>query len=102
MEPQNKELQEQIVELRLRIEQQGEAMAALTKHYVEQEVAKTIGGKLLPEKVATWCIEEHAKALARAQDWKDLFKDVFRFGTIAAVSFVALAIYESVKKKLTG
>jgi hypothetical protein len=39
-------LQAQIVTLRLRIDQQGEAMAALVRHYVEHEIANVMKGRL--------------------------------------------------------
>lgn len=93
-------LRAQIVELRLMISQQGEAMAALTKHYVETEVANVLKGRIPSIEVTDWATLECEKSKQRKKDFKELFMHSLKLGTAAAAAFLCVAIWEAFKARL--
>lgn len=95
-------LKAQIVELRLMISQQGEAMAALTKHYVEHEIQSTLKGRLPSAEVVEWAAAECERSKARRKDFKDLFMHSLKLGTAAAAAFLCVAIWEAFKQRVVG
>jgi len=95
-------LREQIVTLRLRIDQQGEAMAALVDHMVRKEVKAQIGDRLPTEEVTRWATEEAQKAKDRRKDFRDLFMHTLKFGTLAAIGFLCIAAWEEFKTRIVG
>lgn len=95
-------LKAQIVELRLMISQQGEAMASLTKHYVEHEIANVLKGRIPSAEVTDWATLECEKAKARKKDFKDLFMHSLKLGTAAAAAFLCVAIWEAFKARIVG
>jgi hypothetical protein len=97
-----KNLQAQIVEMRLRIEHQGEAMAALTKHYVEHEIATVLKGRIPSKEVTDWATLEYEKAKERKKDFKDLLMHSLKLGSAATAAFIVVAMWEAFKAKVTG
>lgn len=95
-----KSLQAQIVELRLRLEQQGEAMASLTKHYVEQQIAQVLKGRLPSPEVTDWATMECEKSKQRKKDWRELFMHSLKIGSAATAAFLCVAVWEAFKARL--
>jgi hypothetical protein len=97
-----KSLQEQIVTLRLRIDQQGEAMAALVRHYVEHEIATVMKGRLPTSEVTDWATLECEKAKQRKKDWREIFMHSLKLGSAATAAVVCVALWEAFKSKITS
>jgi hypothetical protein len=95
-------LQAQIVTLRLRIDQQGEAMAALVRHYVEQQIQTVLKGRLPTPEVTDWATLECEKAKQRKKDFKELFMHSLKLGTAATAAFLVMAVWNEFKDKVTG
>lgn len=93
-------LKAQVVELRLMISHQGEAMASLTKHYVENEIANVLKGRIPSKEVTDWATLEYEASLQRKRDWRDLFMHSLKLGTAAAAAFLCVAIWEAFKARL--
>lgn len=95
-------LKAQVVELRLRIEQQGEAMASLTRHYVEHEIATIMKGRLPTAEVTDWATLECEKSKQRKKDWRELFMHSMKLGSAAAAAFLCMAIWNEFKDRVTN
>ena len=96
-----KSMQEQIVALRLRIDQQGEAMAALVRHYVEHEIATVMKGRLPTSEVTDWATLECEKAKQRKKDWREIFMHSLKLGSAATAAVICVALWEAFKAKIT-
>lgn len=95
-------LQAQIVELRLRLDQQGEANAALVRWMVEQEIARVMKSRLPSEEAVIWLEAAAQRASLRAKDYKDLWMHTFKLGTGIAAGWIVLALWEDFKSRVTG
>ena len=100
--PTNDDLQRQIVELRLRMDQQQDSNAASIDFLVKREIATVMGDRLPPPDVTAWAVAEYEKAKQRTKDYRDLVLHSAKFGAAAALAFFAMAVWETVKAKLTG
>ena len=97
-----KSMQEQIIALRLRIDQQGEAMAALVRHYVEHEIATVMKGRLPSPEVTDWATLECEKAKQRKKDWREIFMHSLKDGSAATAAVICVALWEAFKAKITN
>lgn len=97
-----KSLQEQIVSLRLRIDHQGESMAALVRHYVENEIQTVLKGRIPSKEVTDWATLECERSKTRKKDVKDLVMHSVKMSSAAAVAFFLWALWEGFKAKVTG
>ena len=93
-------LQEQIVSLRLRMDQQGEAMAALVRHYVENEIATVLKGRIPSKEVTDWATLEYEASKQRKKDWRELFMHSLKIGSAAAAAFLCVAVWEAFKARI--
>lgn len=96
------ELKEQIVTLRLRIDHQGEAMAALVDHMVRREIAAQMGDRLPTEEVTRWATEQAQSWKDRRKALKDVVLHTVKFGTLATIGFLCYAAWEEFKTRVTG
>lgn len=91
------ELQMQIVELRMRIDQQGEAQAALLQHTARREVLHALGRQALTDDELSF-IREECKARARKKQMiHDIMVHLAKWGAGGAVGFIAFSLWESFK-----
>lgn len=93
-------LRAQIVEMRLRIDQQGEANAALIRYQVEQEIARVMMGRLPTAEVVEWATRAMVQSEARRKDYRDLAMHSLKLGTAATLAFAALLLWEGLKSRL--
>lgn len=93
-------LKEQMVTLRLRLDQQGESMAALVKHYVENEIATVLKGRIPTKEVTDWATLECERSKQRKKDWRELFMHSLKIGSAAAAAFLCVALWEALKTRL--
>ena len=100
--PTNDDLQRQIVELRLRMDQQQDSNPAAIDYLVKREIGELMGERLPTREVTAWAAAEYEKAKQRTKDYRDLLLHSAKFGTAAALAFFAMAVWETVKAKLTG
>lgn len=96
------ELQRQIVELRHLMELAHQREASLIEHYTTKAVAEQTRGRLPSAQVLAWCERSMADSIKRGQSIRDLAFDTFKMGAWAGVAFLAWAVWEGFKTKVTG
>jgi hypothetical protein len=94
------DLQRQIVELRMRMEQQAEAQAALIEHAVSRAVDAKTGGRSLTEAERDWVREAAAGAAERKKMRSAVLLHLVQWGIGGSVGFLLWSAWESLKLKL--
>ena len=95
-----RDLQAQIVTLRLQLDQQASNMASLVDHIVRKEVSAVVGDRLPTAEVTRWATEECVRAAARKKDYKELFMHSMKLGVAATGAFFIMAMWEALKARL--
>ena len=93
-------LQAQIVELRMRLEQQGATSAALLDHAVANAVAAEMGGRQFTDIEHGWVRSAAADAAERKRVRSALVLHVLQWFVGGAVGFMLFSAWESVKASL--
>jgi hypothetical protein len=93
-------LQRQIVELRMRMEQQAEAQAALIEHAVSRAVDAKMGGRSLTEAEREWVRSSVEKAGEHKKMRGAIFLHLLQWGIGGSVGFLLWSVWESLKLKL--
>lgn len=90
-------LQGQIVELRLRMDQQASTNAALLDHAVAKAVAAEMGGRQISEAQHQWIASGTLDAAERKRVRSALVLHVLQWGVGGAVGFALFSAWEQVK-----
>ena len=93
-------LQRQIVELRLRMDQQAEGNAALMDHAAQRAVTAALGGKQLTEDEREWVRKSSQAESERKKIRSDLVLHVLKWGVGGSVGFMLYSAWEQVKASL--
>jgi hypothetical protein len=94
------DLQRQIVELRMRMEQQAEAQAALIEHAVSLAVDAKTGGRPLTEAERDWMKEASAAAVERKKIRSAVLLHLVQWGVGGSVGFLLWSAWENFKFEL--
>lgn len=100
MSPEHADLQRQIVELRMRLDQEREANAALLEHLVGRAVDARLGGRTMTEQEAQWVKEGAAQAAERKRMRSAVVLHVLQWGVGGTVGFLLYSAWESIKRKV--
>ena len=84
------------------MDQQQDSNAATIDFLVKREVKAVLGERLPEREVTAWLNKEYTKAMQRTKDYRDLFLHSAKFGAAAALAFLAMAVWEAVKAKITA
>lgn len=95
-----KNLQRQLVEMRLQISQQAEAHAALIDHAVQRAVDAKIGGRSLTEAERDWVRTASAEAAERKRMRSAIFLHILQWGVGGTVGFLLYSAWQSIKSKV--
>ena len=93
-------LQTQVVELRMRMEQQAEAHAALIDHAVARALEAKLGGRSLTEDERDWVRTAAKESAERRKVRSAIVLHVLQWGVGGAVGFVLYSAWESLKAKV--
>lgn len=93
-------LQEQVVTLRMRMDQQAEAHAALIDHAVARALEAKLGGRSLTEDERDWVRTAAQDAAERRKVRSAVLLHVLQWGVGGAVGFVLYSAWESLKAKV--
>ena len=93
-------LQRQIVEMRLRMDQQAEANAALMDHAAQRAIAAALGGKQLTEDEREWVRNSFKAETERKRVRSELVLHVLKWGVGGSVGFMLYSAWEQVKASL--
>jgi CHASE1-domain containing sensor protein len=93
-------LQRQIVELRMRMEQQAEAHAAVVEHAVSRAVDAKLGGRSLTEAEREWVRDAAAKAAEHKKMRGAVILHLVQWGIGGSVGFLLYSAWESIKAKV--
>ncbi len=93
-------LQEQIVQMRLRLDQQAEAHAALIEHAVSRAVDAKLGGRSLTEAERDWVRDAAAQAAERKKMRSAVLLHILQWGVGGSVGFLLYSAWESIKRKV--
>jgi hypothetical protein len=95
-------LQEQIVTLRLQLDQQAHGNAALIDHAAQRAIAAQLGGRALTEAERDWVRASSANATERKRVRAAIWLHILQWGIGGAIGFAALSLWESFKAKVQG
>ena len=95
-------LQEQIVLLRVQIEQQSSSLAAVAKFSATQEVERLTEGRLLTTEQVHWLSEQIDMARDRKKMRNELLMHLLKMGGAGTVGFVAWALWNEFVLKIKG
>jgi hypothetical protein len=95
-------LQEQIVLLRVQIDQQSSSLAAVAKHSATQEIERITEGRLLTTEQVHWLSEQIDMARDRKKMRGELLMHILKMGGAGTVGFIAWAIWNEFVLKIKG
>jgi hypothetical protein len=95
-------LQEQIVLLRVQIDQQSSSLAAVAKHSATQEIERITEGRLLTPEQVHWLSEQIDMARDRKKMRGELLMHILKMGGAGTVGFIAWAIWNEFVLKIKG
>jgi hypothetical protein len=95
-------LQEQIVLLRVQIENQSSALAAVAKHSATQEIERITQGRLLTPDQVRWLSEQIDMARDRKKMRIELLTHILKMGGAGGIGFIAWAIWKEIVLKIKG
>lgn len=93
-------LQTQIVEQRMRMEQQAEAHAALIDHAVARAIEARFGGRSLTEDERDWVRDAAKDSAERRKVRSAVLLHVLQWGIGGTVGFILYSAWESIKAKV--
>jgi hypothetical protein len=95
-------LQEQIVLLRVQIENQSSSLAAVAKHSATQEIERLTEGRLLTPDQVRWLSEQIDMARDRKKMRIELLTHILKMGGAGGIGFIAWAIWNEFVMKIKG
>lgn len=99
---QQRSLQEQIVQLRLQLENMATAQATMIDYTVAKTVEREVGERLPPAEHTRWLAERYDEAQRRKRARDDLLVHLLKLGSAGMLGFMAWALWEAIKAKVTG
>lgn len=94
-------LQEQMVALRLQLDQQATADAALMDHAVQRAIDAKLGGRSLTEAERDYVREAAAQSAERKRIRGAILLHILQWGVGGTVGFLLYSAWESVKRKVS-
>ena len=95
-------LQEQIVLLRVQVDQQSSSLAAVAKHSATQEIERITAGRLLTSEQVHWLSEQIDMARDRKKMRGELLMHLLKMGGAGGIGFIAWAIWNEFILKIKG
>ena len=95
-------LQEQIVLLRVQIDQQSSSLAAVAKHSATQEIERITAGRLLTPEQVHWLSEQIDMARDRKKMRGELLMHLLKMGGAGGIGFIAWAVWNEIILKIKG
>jgi len=95
-------LQEQIVLLRVQVDQQSSSLAAVAKHSATQEIERITAGRLLTSEQVHWLSEQIDMARDRKKMRGELLMHLLKMGGAGGIGFIAWAVWNEFILKIKG
>jgi hypothetical protein len=95
-------LQEQIVLLRVQIDQQSSSLASVAKFSATQEIERLTAGRLMTSEQVHWLSEQIDMARDRKKMRGELLMHLLKMGGAGGIGFIAWAIWNEFILKIKG
>jgi hypothetical protein len=95
-------LQEQIVLLRVQIDQQSSSLASVAKFSATQEIERLTSGRLMTSEQVHWLSEQIDMARDRKKMRGELLMHLLKMGGAGGIGFIAWAIWNEFILKIKG